>query len=375
MKRRDDTIGIYVHIPFCVRKCAYCDFLSFNADADMHNAYVNSLCKQIDAAGDNRPVASVYIGGGTPSSIDSKRIVEILCKLKERFVILPEAEITIEANPGTVTRESLKTYKDAGINRLSIGLQSSDDNELKLLGRIHSFSDFILAYNTAREVGFDNINVDIMTALPNQNADILNSTLDKVLSLKPEHVSAYSLIIEEGTPFYERYGENGVMGVEDERALFYLCRDRLKNAGYEHYEISNFSIPGYFSRHNTSYWTRRDYYGFGLGASSLINGHRIKNETDIEKYINNPQLICEDIALSPEDEMEEYMFLGLRMLKGVSIREFNELFDADYKTLYGKITDKLVSDGLLKNDGDIICLTEKGLDYGNYVFSSFLLEN
>lgn len=367
-----NEIGIYVHIPFCVRKCAYCDFLSFNADLEMHNQYVNSLCKQIDVTKDNRPVASIYIGGGTPSVIDPELIVHILCKLKARFMILPKAEITIEVNPGTVKEDSLKKYYEAGINRLSIGLQSADDAELELLGRIHSYDDFLKTYELARSVGFNNVNVDIMTALPNQTGDVLSRTLDKVIALNSEHISAYSLIIEEGTPFFSKYKEGPVMEEDEERKLFYLCRDRLADAGYEHYEISNFAKPGFYSRHNTSYWKRIDYYGLGLGASSLINNHRIKNTSDISTYIDDPFLKEEDILLSKKDMMEEFMFLGLRMIRGVNTADFNEAFHADFSEIYGNATDKLLGEGLLEKDGDIIRLSNKGIDYGNYVFSMFL---
>lgn len=371
--KTDNQIGIYIHIPFCVRKCAYCDFLSFSADSDTHNKYVNSLCKQIGETVDKRQVSSVYIGGGTPSVINPELIVRILCKLRETFVILPQAEITIEVNPGTVDINALSLYKEAGINRLSIGLQSADDKELKMLGRIHTFDDFIRTYDNAVMVGFDNINVDIMTALPNQTETVLTNTLDTVIGLKPKHISAYSLIIEDGTPFYDKYGNCDVMDTEEERKLYYLCRNKLRDAGYEHYEISNFAKPGYQSRHNTSYWIRQDYYGFGLGASSLVCERRLKNETDIKRYIENPHLKTEEIVLGKNDQMEEFMFLGLRMMKGVSIPEFEQIFQIDFESVYGEVTDKLLKEGLLDKLEYRLFLTDKGIDYGNYVFSKFLL--
>ena len=373
MKHDNDLIGIYVHIPFCVRKCAYCDFLSFSADEQMHNQYVNSLCKQIDASDKSCRVASIYIGGGTPSVIASELIETILCKLKEGFVILPDAEITIEVNPKTVTKDSLKKYRAMGINRLSIGLQSANNDELKLLGRIHSFEDFLNCYADAKAAGFDNVNIDIITALPGQTKEMLSNTLDKVIELNPEHISAYSLILEEGTPFYDLYGDSQIMSEDDERGLYYLCRDRLIDAGYLQYEISNFAREGYYSRHNTSYWTRRDYLGLGLGASSLIKDHRIKNETDIHKYIKNPLAKCEDITLDKKSKMEEFMFLGLRKMCGVNVLEFESEFDVIYDEIYGEITQKLIDQGVLKRINEFVLITNKGIDYGNYVFSSFLL--
>lgn len=373
MNNNSETVGIYVHIPFCVRKCAYCDFLSFSCDREKQSNYVNALCKQIDATDELRPVASVYFGGGTPSIIKPELIGTIMDRLKANFMILPQAEITIEINPHSASLKALKLYRSYGFNRLSMGLQSANDEELKNLGRPHSFDDFLKTFNDAKMAGFDNINVDIMTALPCQNEEMLNHTIDEVLKLKPRHISAYSLILEEGTPFYEKYKGEPVMDSDDERRLYYLCRNRLIDAGYEHYEISNFALPGYFSRHNTSYWKRVDYYGFGLGASSLIFGHRIKNESDFDRYLINPLGKDEDIILSKEDMMEEYMFLGLRMIEGIETEEFERIFSVDFESIYKEAVKGLLKDGLIASSGGRIWLTDKGIDYGNYVFSSFLL--
>lgn len=373
MNNNSEAIGIYVHIPFCVRKCAYCDFLSFSCEREKQSNYVNKLCKQIDATDELRPVASVYFGGGTPSIIKPELIGTIMDRLKARFMILPQAEITIEVNPHSASSEALNLYRSYGFNRLSMGLQSANDEELKNLGRPHSFDDFLQTFNDAKDAGFNNINVDIMTALPGQTEEILNHTIDEVLKLNPQHISAYSLILEEGTPFYEKYNGEPVMDSDDERRLYYLCRNRLRDAGYEHYEISNFALPGYFSRHNTSYWKRIDYYGFGLGASSLIHGHRIKNESDFDRYLSNPSGIDEDIALSKEDMMEEYMFLGLRMMEGVETGEFKRVFSVNFENIYGETVKGLLKDGLIISSDGRICLTDKGIDYGNYVFSAFLL--
>lgn len=408
-------IGIYIHIPFCVQKCLYCDFLSFANMEDKIENYVNKLCQSIDAltlaespvthgdgfcmsktvpmsySTEKYYVRTVYFGGGTPSLLDPKYIDKILCKLKQRFDFKP-VEVTLEANPGTLCSDKLKAYKAMGINRLSMGLQSANDDELKMLGRIHNYEDFYKNYNEARRAGFDNISVDIMTALPDQTKEKLLRTLEMVTELQPEHISAYSLILEEGTYFYTKYEEH-----PKERELYYLMKDVLNSKGYRQYEISNFSKPGYESKHNTSYWTGVPYLGFGLGASSYFNDCRFKNETDLNKYLSiantddmelikdennkneekNSWYYCEE-SLTKEDKMSEYMILGLRMMDGVGSKVFKDRFDEDIFDVYGNEINKLVRDELLcimkavETDDIRIALTKKGLDYGNYVFSRFL---
>ncbi len=375
--KHKEQIGLYVHIPFCLRKCDYCDFLSFPADRGTQEDYVNALCKQIDAAGDERPVASVYFGGGTPSVLDAAWIETILCKLKSRFEIPEDAEITIEVNPKTADREKLQRYFDIGINRLSIGLQSVNDDELKLLGRIHSYDDFLNTIRNAADAGFQNINVDLITALPGQDDAKLLTSLLSVCELEPkvQHISAYSLIIEEGTPFFDRYGnDRGALPDEDqERHLYALCRDTLASYGYVQYEISNFACPGFESRHNSSYWKRQDYLGFGLGAASLYRGRRFCGCKKMEDYLTDPCRHEEEVLLSKEECMEEFMFLGLRMLSGVSEQDFLEAFQIPLTDLYADVIQKLCKQGLLERESGRIFLTPKGIDYGNYVFSCFLL--
>lgn len=413
-------LGIYVHIPFCVKKCLYCDFVSIPGvpedDTNLYglsDSYVGALLKEIDKyRGKYRcrdteyEVKTVYIGGGTPSVLAPVYIVKILEQIKESFVIDEDAEITIEVNPGTVDINKLKAYREAGINRLSIGLQSANDNELKALGRIHDADDFAKAYEDAVAAGFDNINVDIMTAIPYQTMDSLKRTLDMVTGLKqkPGHISAYSLIIEEGTPFYEIYGKNKypegpalhqevspcprgrdgdkktvpmLPDEETERAMYHFAVGYLKKHGYERYEISNFAIPGHESRHNTAYWKRRDYIGFGLAASSLVNDVRYKNTSNIETYLPDPltrDSLEEEIRLSRDDGMSEFMFLGLRMSEGVKEEDFSREFVAGIRDVYGDEIKRLIKDGLLTIDeaADRYFLTDKGIDYGNYVFSRFL---
>ena len=399
-------LGIYVHIPFCVRKCKYCDFVSFpvgEPGESGESAYVDAVIKEIrgyrdkfGCADTEYEVKTVYIGGGTPSVIAPFYIVRILDSIRETFLLGKDAEITIEVNPGTVDPDKLKTYRDAGINRISIGLQSVSDTELKALGRIHDFNDFMKAYKDAAAAGFGNINVDVMTAIPYQTMDSLRVTLDTVtgLSPKPVHISAYSLIIEEGTPFYDIYGggENHegpalhrdmfsqcaqLPDEETERAMYHFTADYLKEHGYERYEISNFAIPGYESRHNSAYWRRRDYTGFGLAASSLVNGKRYKNTLKMEDYIKEPlsrELFEESIELTQDDEMSEYMFLGLRMSEGVRADDFKREFGTGLMNWYGDEIKCLMKEGLLARDDakDRYYLTDKGVDYGNYVFSRFV---
>ncbi|MCR5233376.1 MAG: radical SAM family heme chaperone HemW [Lachnospiraceae bacterium] len=380
-------LGVYIHIPFCKRKCNYCDFLSVNADEGVKNAYVEALVQEIKnwkdkyRYGDREySVQTIYIGGGTPSVLIPLCVQKILVAVKNEFNLasgsMPDIEVTIEVNPGTVDKEKLKIYREAGINRLSIGLQSANDNELKLLGRIHSFDDFIRTYEAARECGFDNINVDVMTAIPGQTKSSLKHTLDVVCGIKPEHISAYSLILEEGTPFYERYPDRECLFSEDEeREMYRYTVDFLKEHDYNRYEISNFSLKGFESRHNTSYWKRIDYIGFGAGASSLINGIRYRNTANIGRYMDFPvsdKYFDEYTELNRQDIIEEFMFLGLRMSEGVSEYEFMKQFGIELFQMYGEQIGRLCEEGLITKEAGRIHLTDKGIDYGNYVFSRFL---
>lgn len=388
-------LGIYVHIPFCVRKCAYCDFLSFEGKTDKHGPYIGGLNREVDIIfekygvpeANDYEVASIYFGGGTPSSIKESYICDLLCKLMEKLPMSEFPEITIEANPGTLSMEKLIAYRNAGFNRISMGLQSADNAELNFLSRIHTFEEFKENFLTAYEVGFRNINVDLMTALPYQGEYNLNTTLDALfeLSVRPTHISAYSLIVEPGTEFFEKFGErdedgkyNGPMGSampsqEQERAMYYLVRNRLFKEGYMQYEISNFAYPGFESVHNSAYWTRKDYIGLGLGASSCINNVRYKNTSDLDKYISNPRSIDETVKLDNKMQMEEFMFLGLRRTMGVSTYDFSTAFGKSMESVYDANLKKLMEEGLLMYDSGRYMLTELGIDYGNYCFSQFIL--
>ncbi len=363
-------IGIYIHIPFCVRKCRYCDFLSGPAGAEVQGNYIERLLEEMTEYTEllkERNISTVFFGGGTPSILNGKEIVRIMNNLRKLGDIAPAAEISIEANPGTVTEEKLLQWKEAGINRISFGLQSADNEELKRLGRIHSWEAFEENFHLARACGFENINVDLMSALPGQTVDTWQGTMEKVVKLSPEHISAYSLIIEEGTPFYEAYGEHPELlpTEEEEREMYYQTKTFLAEHGYERYEISNYAKPGYECRHNLSYWERVDYLGLGLGAASLLGNVRKSNQADLTKYLNGA-FEGEREMLSEVNAMEEYFFLGLRKMKGVNW--------LSYKDQYEETVEKLIKEGLLEKTGEEIRLTELGIDVSNYVLSEFLAE-
>lgn len=377
-------LELYIHIPFCVRKCNYCDFLSSPADRGTQEAYMAALFSEITGrATEYREyeVTSVFIGGGTPSVVEAKWMVQLMELLRGRFCLSGDAEVTIEVNPGTVDAEKLKVYYDAGINRLSIGLQSAKDEELKRLGRIHTFRQFLETYEAARAAGFDNINVDVMSALPGQTLQSYRQTLQKVLALTPppEHISAYSLIVEEGTPFadWEREGRLDVPDEDCERLMYEETKRILAEAGFHRYEISNYAREGFACRHNCGYWQRVDYAGFGIGAASLIENVRFSNNRDLQKYLENPLGQRSEVqVLSVAEQMEEFMFLGLRMTQGVNVEAFRENFGSTLTEVYGEVIEKNIEDGLLHylSGGTCLALTEHGLDVSNYVMAQFLFD-
>ncbi len=381
MSKRE--LELYIHIPFCARKCSYCDFLSFAAPVRIYREYVDKLIEEIYGQSDNfqdYQVSTVFIGGGTPSILPSELMGELLGEVRECFDIAEGAEITIEANPGTQTMEKLETYLEGGANRISIGLQSSDDMELKALGRIHTFDEFLKSYQRARQAGFTNINVDLMSGLPGQDIHSWRNTLRKVMMLKPEHISAYSLIVEEGTPFYELYGADrkGLPDEESDREMYHLTKEMMESQGYSRYEISNYARPGFECRHNTGYWTGVDYLGLGLGASSYTHGFRYHNTADLQEYLGmdlrEAGAASRDIQeLTHEEKMEEFMFLGLRMMKGVSGSEFLGRFGQNMWNVYGDVFGKLEEQKLIEVEPPVVRLTELGIDVSNMVLSRFLL--
>lgn len=378
MKKKD--LELYIHIPFCIRKCKYCDFLSGPSGEKERQEYVESLCRKIHSYGELAEayrVVSIFVGGGTPSILTEEQILKIFAALREVFEIEADAEITLEMNPGTVTEEKLKAYKQCGINRLSMGLQSTDNKELEALGRIHTYETFQESYRLARAAGFQNINVDLMSAIPYQTRESYQKTLRRIAKLvpPPEHISAYSLIIEEGTPFYERYGEGEhaeeLPDEEKERQMYQDTIEILKTYGYHRYEISNYAKEGYECRHNIGYWNRTEYLGIGAGAASLIENRRF-TAPDLLKKVDGSEE--EDIEiLTVENQMEETMFLGLRMMKGVSVSGFEKTFGRTMKSVYGNVIERLKKEQLIVEEGDDIRLTEHGIDISNYVMSEFLL--
>lgn len=400
------NLELYIHIPFCFKKCAYCDFLSFTCDEKTQIAYADALIREIEFYAPfmkDYLVSTIFIGGGTPTWLDENKMVEILDTIYTYFNISPEAEVTMECNPGTVTAGKLEKYRKAGVNRLSIGLQSADDEELELLGRIHTFEKFLKTYEMALNAGFVNMNVDLISGIPYQTGEKFLHTLQKVVRLKPSHISVYSLIIEKGTPFYETYKFDAVkqeagmqtemLPTEDEvYRITKLTQQYLANAGYEQYEISNFAKPGFACDHNIGYWTRENYLGLGLGAASLVENVRYTNTTDLDEYIKNSKKIeilsfqqpdgtvengtnlhiAADVV-SRKAQMEEFMFLGLRMKKGVTRARFQETFGIPIEAVYKAALDRLKGQGLLEVSAGNIRLTEKGQDLSNYALAQFLL--
>ncbi len=394
-------LSIYIHIPFCKHKCMYCDFLSFaNETVTTQIQYINALMNEINLYkpyADRYIVKTIYIGGGTPSILDEALIGNVLDHIREVFKVDRFAEITIEANPGTIKYTDLLMFRDKGINRISIGLQSSDDDLLRLLGRIHTFDDFLGGFDAARRAGFENINVDIMSGLPGQDMHTLVDTLTRVTELNPEHISVYSLQVEEGTPISMR--PDILRTIPDEnldRAMYAMTKKVLRTAGYRRYEISNYSRKGYESRHNTVYWTGGQYIGLGVGAASFFKGERFSNITNLANYIE----ICEDIReeiiketdpvrlydsatsilrenvqiMFIDSRIEEFMYLGLRMTDGISRTEFQERFKRDMFEIYAEPINKYIDSGYMEMNGDRIRLTDKGLDVSNYILADFILD-
>ena len=431
MKKKDVAekrpLGLYIHIPFCVKKCAYCDFLSFASDDATKERYVNALCEEIRAnkgSTEEYTVETVYFGGGTPSVLSVEQLGKIFGVILETFSVrgfeegktgkkekkklrlgkkkaeepeqteTPEerlqrvlagelAEVTIEVNPGTADGEKLAALYELGFNRLSMGLQSAITEELKCLGRIHTKEQFADCVKAAREAGFRNISGDLMSGLPGQTESTLTESIRFLLAQQPEHISVYSLQIEDGTEFAKRYGEDGperscLPDEDTDRAMYALTGALLGEAGYTRYEISNYAKDGFESRHNSSYWTGREYLGMGLGASSLMSNARFHNTTDMEEYIagaSDPFSLRENMErLVQKEQMEEFMFLGLRMCKGIEKAEFKRRFQCDIETIYGDVMKRLVSQGVLAEAEGRVFLTARGIDVSNVVLAEFLLE-
>lgn len=393
-----EELSLYIHIPFCVRKCGYCDFLSAPADEKARDRYVQALLMEIEryqgTETADRKIKTLYIGGGTPSILSVDQLDCIIQKIKYTFNFCDDIETSMEMNPGTASKEKCRALYQMGINRLSIGLQSTNDMELKTLGRIHSYEDFLNTYTWCREAGFQNINVDLMAALPYQTVESYTTGLRKIIRLAPEHISAYSLILEEGTPFYQKYNSGcyPLPDEEQERLMYRETEQILAQAGYERYEISNYAKKGYACRHNLVYWQGGDYLGLGLGSSSYMDGVRFHNTTDLNTYVNQGAYVEDREELSVQAKMEEFMFLGLRVMAGVSGTEFEKRFGKTMEDVYGDVLRKHEEEGLLqierkedrkeaaaaepakgKTNIEKVMLTTNGVDVSNYVFADFLL--
>lgn len=372
-------IGIYIHIPFCKKKCDYCDFISFSNKNSNIEKYIEAVKKEIELQKIKKEITTIYIGGGTPSYIDSKYIEQIMEELKKKN-ISKTAEITIEVNPGTVTLDKIKDYKKIGINRISIGLQTSKDELLKQIGRIHKFEEFLETYKMARKVGFKNINVDLMLGLPNQRIKDLKESLEKVIELKPEHISVYSLIVEENTPIAKKI-ESGELELPDEeleRNMYWYAKNTLELNGYKHYEISNFAKQGYASKHNVNCWDQKEYIGIGISAHSYRDITRYSNTENLAEYIRNikneklerNKIIHE---IQKEDDLKkEYMLLGLRQIDGIKISKFKEKFGDNPIYLFREELKKLTDEKLISVDEDRIKLTNRGIDLANLVWEEFV---
>lgn len=410
-------LELYIHIPFCVKKCQYCDFLSFPAGEDVHNAYVDALLREIAYYGPRcfeYTVTTIYIGGGTPSWLREEAVEAVMKAVRRCFVVSPYAEISIECNPGTLTERKFAVYREAGINRLSIGMQSTDDVQLKHLGRIHTFDQFLRTYETARAWGFENINVDLMNALPHQTVEDCVRSVQQVINLGPEHISVYTLMIEKGTPFYDLYKFDAVkqhagmkpVALPSEDDLYRMTKvteQILKGAGYVHYEVSNFARRGYECRHNIGYWERDNYLGLGLGAASLMENIRYSNTRELYAYIGGTEKIKEVVIhnevtedrgegeftyldavwatnlhvsaerITRKAQIEEFMFLGLRMIEGISREKFEQAFGVPIEAVYYEVLEKLKEEELLVKRAGRVYLSEKGQDLSNYALAQFLL--
>ena len=375
-------IGLYIHIPFCKQKCLYCDFPSFAGQEGQMQGYVDALTKEIEIRGKeyiDRTVSSVFFGGGTPTTLFPSMLRQLLEAVWEHWTVEEGAEITTEANPGTLDREMAEALREMGFNRLSMGVQAWQNHLLKDMGRIHTIEVFQENYRAVREAGFGNVNVDLMFALPRQTMEDWQETVRNMAALSPEHISAYSLILEEGTPFFEKYERGELLPAEEEldREMYHWVVEYLNEMGYEQYEISNFAKKGKQSCHNRIYWLAEEYLGFGLGAHSFMDGERFHNPYDLQEYISakgKTDILKKEVeSISETDAMAECMFLGLRLTEGVSFARFRQRFGKEMREIYGAQIKELTETGLLEEREDCIRLTKRGVDLSNLVFEKFLL--
>ena len=374
-------LGLYIHVPFCAQKCYYCDFNSYKINSNQKKEYLINIEREMKFYKDefkDKYFDTVFFGGGTPSILTVDELKELINNINENFNIKKDAEITIECNPGTINREKIEAMKNMGINRLSIGLQATQNYHLKSIGRIHTYEEFEKNYYDALDIGFKNINIDLMYALPNQKTQEWKDTLDKIINLNPSHISAYSLILEEGTKLYDMY-QNKEFELLDEDTdinMYNYTIDTLKRHGYNQYEISNYSKEDLECKHNIIYWKCDNYLGLGPGASGFIGDTRYSNIEDICEYnkriMQNIRPVSEEIELTKKDKIEEFIFMGLRMNEGINIDVFKERFDTDFYDIYQEVMEKLIKRELVRFDGKNISLTQRGREISNSVFIEFL---
>lgn len=367
------AIGLYVHIPFCVRKCNYCDFCSFNlSEASWKDRYISQLCEEIYSYREERiKVDSIFFGGGTPTLLTPDEFRKIFLAIEDSFEILADSEFTVEANPKTLDREKLRTYKECGVNRLSIGLQSIHENELKILGRIHSYEDFLASYKLAGEFGISNLNVDLMYGIPEQTIESFGITLEKLIALKPQHISLYGLILENGTPLYKMKDTLSFPSEDEECDMYYLAAQKLSDAGYSHYEISNYALPGRECSHNLKYWHCDEYIGIGLSAYSYFEGKRFGNLNDKDVYLSD-SCISYKRNYDSVDESYEFVMLGLRLREGISLKEYESRFGISFLHGRKEIIDRLVAFGYISIEGDRLHLTEQGFYVSNAILTELI---
>ena len=372
-------ISLYIHIPFCKQRCFYCDFPTFAGKERFREEYIDALIKEIKEKCSDYLIKTIFIGGGTPSYLEENDLEKLLITVS-KLNLSDKLEYSMECNPGTVSESKLKIMKKYGVNRISFGLQSCNDNLLKKIGRIHTLEEFLENYNLARKIGFNNINIDLMYGLPNLTIQDWKNTLEKICELKPEHISAYSLIIEEGTVFYKLYEKDKLElpSEDDERIMDKITKDILKANGYHQYEISNFALDGKECEHNKVYWSLDEYIGVGSASSSYIDGYRFTNTSDINDYIekisNNISVVIERYENSIKDEMEEFVFMGLRMVSGIDLLKFEKKFGVDINSIYKEVIEKNIKDGLLVVEQNKMFLTAKGMELSNSVMSDFILD-
>lgn len=370
--------SLYIHIPFCVQKCHYCDFVSFAQKEDRFESYFTALHKEIEIRSEaiSKPIDTIYIGGGTPSCVPVHYISELLKCIRSYYVLKDDCEISMEMNPGTVEQASCDVYYSLGINRISVGVQSANDRLLHSLGRIHNFDDAKKTIEYLKKAGFENINIDIMFGLPDQSLDVWMTTLKEVGRLEPDHISVYSLILEENTPLYLKYQSTDYLSDKLDREMYHSAVKYLMDSGYEQYEISNFAKEGKICRHNYYCWKMEDYLGIGINAHSYIEGVRYKNDEDLDSYIDTITQGKSAVVLSRDldekEKMGDYIFLGLRTTEGINLTDFKENFNTDLMLIYHNQICELIEQNLLKLKTGSLSLTEKGMDYANYVMREFV---